>query len=39
MDFWKNLLLSVMEVSVSTSLIILILLLLAPFWNKRYAAK
>lgn len=39
MDLLKNVLLSVVEVSVSTGIIVLILLLFAPFFDKRYAAR
>lgn len=39
MDLLKNVLLSVVEVSISTGMIVLILLLFAPFFNKRYTAR
>lgn len=37
MNLWNELLLSVVEVSISTGVIILILCWTAPFFNKRYA--
>ena len=39
MDLLKNILLSVVEVSVSTGVIVLIMLLSAPFFHRRYAAR
>lgn len=39
MDLLRNILLSVVEVSVSTGVIVLILLLSAPFFHRRYAAR
>lgn len=39
MNLWNELLLSVVEVSISTGVIILILFLTEPFFNKRYTAK
>lgn len=38
MDLLRNILLSVVEVSVSTGVIVLIMLLSAPFFHRRYAA-
>ena len=34
-----NLFLSILEISISVGLIVLVLILLSPFLNKRYAAK
>lgn len=39
MDLLRNILLSVVEVSVSTGVIVLIMLLSAPFFHRRYAAR
>lgn len=39
MNLWNELLLSVVEVSISTGVIILILCWTAPFFNKRYSSK
>lgn len=39
MNLWNELFLSVVEVSLSTGAVILILCLTAPFFNKRYASK
>lgn len=39
MDLLKNILLSVVEISVSTGVVVLILLLSAPFFRRRYAAR